>query len=223
MRGGLRKRAVSTPAALPRLPAAALAAFRVWWAGAAGSKVASTAVRLALRGSRIIFAAQRTQTGCPSRRNRTALDNPHEATAEELLRETQGDTPMHRRSFIALAWPVPVEGARGQWATTPDGRRKGPDDWTRRPVTIGTGATIGAGAAVAPGVTVGAHALVAVGAVVLRDVPAHGLVVGNPARQVGWVCRCGQTLDPVLHCTTCQRVYRRDGDELTEHQALSLE
>ncbi|MFE6023498.1 phosphopantetheine-binding protein [Streptomyces sp. NPDC056441] len=108
-------------------------------------------------------------------------------------------------------------------ATTPDGRRKGSDDWTRHPVTIGTGATIGAGAAVAPGVTVGAHALVAVGAIVLRDVPAHGLVIGNPARQVGWVCRCGQTLDPVLHCTTCQRVYQRDGDELTEHQAPPLE
>ncbi|MER5358557.1 phosphopantetheine-binding protein [Streptomyces sp. NPDC002785] len=109
-------------------------------------------------------------------------------------------------------------------ATTPDGQRKGPDDWTRRPVTINTGATIGAGAVIAPGVTVGAHALVALGAVVLRDVPAYGLVIGNPARQVGWVCRCGHTLDPSLRCTTCWRAYRRDGDELAaESQAVPLE
>jgi acetyltransferase-like isoleucine patch superfamily enzyme/acyl carrier protein len=108
-------------------------------------------------------------------------------------------------------------------ATTPDGRRKGPDDWTRHPVTIRTGATIGAGAVIGPGVTIGAHALVALGAVVLRDVPAHGLVIGNPARQVGWVCRCGQALEKGLHCTSCQRVYRRDGDELTEHDPLPLE
>ncbi|MFF9593823.1 phosphopantetheine-binding protein [Streptomyces sp. NPDC014646] len=108
-------------------------------------------------------------------------------------------------------------------ATTPEGKRKGPDDWTRHPVTISTGATIGAGAVIAPGVTVGAHALVALGAVVLRDVPAHGLVVGNPARQVGWVCQCGRTLDTALHCTTCQLAYRHESDALAEDQDPPLE
>ncbi|MGW1189237.1 phosphopantetheine-binding protein [Streptomyces sp. NPDC002559] len=99
-------------------------------------------------------------------------------------------------------------------ATTPDGRRKGPQDWTRLPATIHTGATIGAAAVIAPGVTVGPHALVALGAVVLRDVPAHGLVIGNPARQVGWVCRCGHALNAQLHCTGCPRTYQHEGDEL---------
>ncbi|MGH8967928.1 MAG: hypothetical protein ACRDXB_21760, partial [Actinomycetes bacterium] len=59
---------------------------------------------------------------------------------------------------------------------------------------VGTDCTLGAGAIVAPGVTVGAHAMVALGAIVAHDVPAHALVAGNPARQCGWVCRCGHTL-----------------------------
>jgi acetyltransferase-like isoleucine patch superfamily enzyme/acyl carrier protein len=101
-------------------------------------------------------------------------------------------------------------------ATTPDGRRKGADDFTRRPVAVGRGATVGAAAVLAPGVTVGAYALVGVGAVVVRDVPAHALVAGNPARQCGWVCVCGHTLDEQHHCPTCARRYVRIGDQLTE-------
>ncbi|WP_329453408.1 hypothetical protein OG894_43385 (plasmid) [Streptomyces sp. NBC_01724] len=46
--------------------------------------------------------------------------------------------------------------------------------------------TVGSGAAVAPGAMVGAHAPFALGVIVLRDVPAHGLVIGKPARQMGW-------------------------------------
>jgi len=56
------------------------------------------------------------------------------------------------------------------------------------------GASIGAGAVVLPGVTVGRFAMVGAGAVVTRDVPDHGLVVGNPARLQGFVCRCGRRL-----------------------------
>lgn len=100
-------------------------------------------------------------------------------------------------------------------ATTPGGQRKGPGDWTRHPVTVHSGATIGAGAVIAPGLTVGAHAMVALGAVVMRDVPAHGLVIGNPARQVGWVCHCGHTLDDTLRCPACQRAYTSHDGELT--------
>lgn len=120
-----------------------------------------------------------------------------------------GDEAMICPGVLLLEDPAPR-------ATNPDGTRKGPDDWTRRPVTIGPGATIGAGATVAPGVSVGAHALVALGAVVLRDVPAHGLVIGNPARQVGWVCRCGQSLDPQFTCPACQRSHQHEGTALTE-------
>ena len=65
------------------------------------------------------------------------------------------------------------------------------------------GASIGAGATIVCGNTVGANALVGAGAVVTRDVPDHALVVGNPARQIGWVCRCGGRLDDALACASC--------------------
>jgi acetyltransferase-like isoleucine patch superfamily enzyme len=100
-------------------------------------------------------------------------------------------------------------------ATTPDGRRKSPGDFTRRPVTIERGATIGAAAAIAPGVRIGAYALVAIGAVVVRDVPPHALVAGNPARQCGWACVCGHTLDADHRCGHCGRAYTRHESVLT--------
>jgi maltose O-acetyltransferase len=53
-----------------------------------------------------------------------------------------------------------------------------------KPVTIGTGVWICSGAIICPGVTIGDHAVVAPGAVVYRNVPAYGVVVGNPARLV---------------------------------------
>lgn len=77
------------------------------------------------------------------------------------------------------------------------------------PTTVRRGATIGANATVVCGTTIGPHAFVAAGAVVLRDVPAHALVAGNPARRVGWVCECGERLDGELGCG-CGRRYRRD-------------
>jgi UDP-2-acetamido-3-amino-2,3-dideoxy-glucuronate N-acetyltransferase len=70
------------------------------------------------------------------------------------------------------------------------------------------GATVGANATVVCGVTIGRCAFVAAGAVVVADVPDHALVVGNPARQIGWACRCGRTLPDSLVCA-CGRVYRR--------------
>jgi acetyltransferase-like isoleucine patch superfamily enzyme len=56
------------------------------------------------------------------------------------------------------------------------------------------GCTAGANATILP-VTIGCWAMVAAGAVVTRDVPAHALMRGNPARLIGWVCRCGEKLD----------------------------
>lgn len=102
-------------------------------------------------------------------------------------------------------------------ATTPDGRRKQHTDVDQRPVTVERRATIGAGAMVAPGVTVGHDALVAIGAVVVRDVLPYALVAGNPARQCGWVCTCGQSLTETLHCPRCRRGYVRQGEALHPH------
>ena len=67
-------------------------------------------------------------------------------------------------------------------------------DWTVSPIRIAVGASIGAGAVVVAGRDVGPYAMVGAGAVVTHDVPGHALVVGNPARQIGWVCICGDRL-----------------------------
>ena len=79
-------------------------------------------------------------------------------------------------------------------AINPDGTQKSDADWLVSPTHIGKGAAIGARSVVLPGVTVGAFALVGAGSVVTRDVPAHGLVYGNPARLRGYVCACGEHL-----------------------------
>ena len=69
------------------------------------------------------------------------------------------------------------------------------------------GAAVGAASVLLPGVTIGAWALVGAGSVVTADVPAHGLVVGNPARLIGWVCACGARLKGndvhALVCPAC--------------------
>lgn len=64
-----------------------------------------------------------------------------------------------------------------------------------RTTTLKKGSTIGANATILCGIEVGTYALVGAGSMVIRDVPAYGLVVGNPARQVGWVSRSGLRLD----------------------------
>ncbi len=102
----------------------------------------------------------------------------------------------------------------------PDGTRQGPGDFRRLPVTVRHGASIGAGALLLPGVTVGAYALVAAGSVVHRDVAAHALVGGNPARALGLVCRCGERLDDASRCVACGLGYTEgpDGIVLAESE-----
>lgn len=82
-------------------------------------------------------------------------------------------------------------------AITPDGDLKSADDWQPVGVTVRRGASVGARAVCVAPVTVGEWALVAAGAVVTSDVPAHALVVGVPARQIGWVGRAGVQLAQV--------------------------
>jgi UDP-2-acetamido-3-amino-2,3-dideoxy-glucuronate N-acetyltransferase len=78
------------------------------------------------------------------------------------------------------------------------------------PTLVRRGATIGANATVVCGVTIGEYAMVGAGAVVKRDVPAHAIVSGVPARQHGWACRCGLTLTVVdgrAACRCCSEEY----------------
>ncbi|MCD6291578.1 MAG: N-acetyltransferase [Anaerolineae bacterium] len=96
-------------------------------------------------------------------------------------------------------------------AITPDGRLKTEDDWEVSPIRVCRGASIGAGAVLLPGITVGPFAMVGAGAVVTRDVPEQGLVLGNPARLAGYVCRCGHPLRDYgdeLVCPACGASYR---------------
>ena len=79
-------------------------------------------------------------------------------------------------------------------AVNPDGSLKSGDDWEAVGVVVEDGASIGARAVCVAPVTVGAWSMVAAGAVVTSDVPPHALVVGVPARQVGWVSRAGNRL-----------------------------
>ncbi len=73
-----------------------------------------------------------------------------------------------------------------------------------KPTRVGRGATVGANSTVVCGNELGEYCMVGAGAVVTTDVPAHALMVGGPARQVGWVCRCGTRLDVLQGEATCR-------------------
>ena len=87
-----------------------------------------------------------------------------------------------------------------------------------RPTLVKTGATLGANCTIVCGNTIGRYAFIGAGAVVLKDVPDYALVVGNPSRQVGWMCACGTKLTDQLTCSACGNRYRVD-----ERGAQSLE
>ncbi|HUV36396.1 MAG TPA: acyltransferase [Patescibacteria group bacterium] len=96
---------------------------------------------------------------------------------------------------------------------TPRSRRY-PDAFEK--IVIGRGASIGANSVLGGGVTIGQYALVGMGSVVTKDIPAHALVYGNPARMHGYVCRCGLTLqqeepggEDLFRCS-CGARYRLD-------------
>lgn len=89
------------------------------------------------------------------------------------------------------------------------------------PTVVEAGASLGAGAVIVAGVRIGRLALVGAGAVVTRDVPPQALVVGNPARRIGWVCRCAQKLqfcDGQARCDRCGRVYAESNDGPVPHE-----
>jgi UDP-2-acetamido-3-amino-2,3-dideoxy-glucuronate N-acetyltransferase len=93
-----------------------------------------------------------------------------------------------------------------------------------RPTRVGRGATIGANATIVCGHEIGEYAFIGAGAVTTKDVAAYALMLGNPARRAGWMCRCGNRLAgedvpaAVLTCPSCSSRYQRaEGDRLVEY------
>ena len=87
---------------------------------------------------------------------------------------------------------------------------------------VGRGATIGANATIVCGNEIGSYAFIGAGAVVTRGVPAYALVVGNPARQIGWVSRTGERLGSDLVCPRTGERYSVDAHgclHLLAHEA----
>lgn len=86
-----------------------------------------------------------------------------------------------------------------------------------RSTLVKRGATLGANCTIVCGLTIGEYAFVGAGAVITRDVPAHALMVGNPARQIGWMSRHGERLDFALDeagtavCPSTGERYRLQG------------
>jgi UDP-2-acetamido-3-amino-2,3-dideoxy-glucuronate N-acetyltransferase len=88
---------------------------------------------------------------------------------------------------------------------------------------IRANATVGANATILCGVTIGQYAFIGAGAVVLRAVPDFALMVGNPARQAGWMCRCASRLpisvpatpNSSTTCPQCQAQFRATATGLT--------
>jgi len=98
-------------------------------------------------------------------------------------------------------------------AVNPDGSLKTDQDWHPVGMTVEDGASIGARAVCVAPVHVGAWAAVAAGAVVIRDVPAHALVAGVPARQIGWVGHAGLRLvaeNGHWRCPSTGRIYQEN-------------
>ena len=95
---------------------------------------------------------------------------------------------------------------------SPEGRLLTDGEWEVGTTLVRHGASIGAGAVIICGLTIGRWALVAAGALVTHDVPDHGLVMGAPARLVGYVCDCARKLEPVdepggWRCPACGRTF----------------
>ncbi|WP_313023519.1 acyltransferase [Mobilicoccus sp.] len=102
---------------------------------------------------------------------------------------------------------------------SPDGTLKRGDDWEAVGVTCRTGASIGARSVCIAPVTIGEWALVAAGSVVTKDVPAHALVAGNPARRIRWVGRAGVPLEDLgdgrFRCPETDETYVEKDETLT--------
>ena len=85
-----------------------------------------------------------------------------------------------------------------------------------QPTLVRRGSTIGANATIVCGTTLGEYSFIGAGTVVTKDVPAYGLMVGVPARRVGWMCQCGVRLPDSGEgtCKSCGESYRSHGNSI---------
>ena len=111
-------------------------------------------------------------------------------------------------------------------AINPDGSLKTDADWQVGKILVKKGASLGAGVTVLPDVVIGTFAMIGAGALVTRDVPAHGLMMGSPARLTGFVCFCGGRLsggqrngDAMM--TVCDRCGRQVAIPLRDWERLA--
>ncbi|MCR5544168.1 MAG: N-acetyltransferase [Eubacterium sp.] len=80
-------------------------------------------------------------------------------------------------------------------------------DWKITYTKVKRGASIGANVTIVCGNTIGEYAMIGSGSVVTKDVKPYALMVGNPAKQIGWVCKCGQKLNDDMKCPECGKEY----------------
>jgi len=83
-----------------------------------------------------------------------------------------------------------------------------------RATLVRKGASIGANATIICGVTLGRYCFVGAGAVVNKNIPDYALAVGNPARQIGWACECGERLSDDLLCLACGQQFEQSPNGL---------
>jgi len=80
-----------------------------------------------------------------------------------------------------------------------------------RPTLVKKGTTIGANATIVCGVILGRYSFIGAGAVVTKNIRDYLLVVGNPAKQIGWACECGERIDDSFKCKECGKKYEKNG------------
>lgn len=83
------------------------------------------------------------------------------------------------------------------------------DNWKVTETIVRRGASIGANSTITPGVEIGEHVMIGAGSVVTKSIEPHALVMGNPAKKIGYVCSCGQKLDDEFCCLQCGSKYEK--------------
>jgi len=83
-----------------------------------------------------------------------------------------------------------------------------------RPTLVKKGATIGANATIVCGTIIGRYAFIGAASLVNKNIPDYSLMVGNPAKQIGWACECGERLSDDLEFISCGKHYVKKKDGL---------